>query len=99
ITLGSIPGLENGWRLESVVDQVTGQIGIALYSTTPITSSQAGSLVNMTFNILPGALVPTTAAELANAATLNGHFFSTQVADSEGLFVLSPGLNRLVIRW
>jgi len=97
ITLGSIPDLGSGWHLVSVVDQVTGQIGIDLYSTTAITATQGGSLVNMTFHIVPGALVPTTAVQLVHGVTPNGHWFTTQIADSEGQFVLTRGLDRLVI--
>src|ERR1700730_7707863 len=50
ITLGSIPSLGEGWHLTSVVDQVTGQIGIILYSTTPITATEAASLANIDFH-------------------------------------------------
>jgi hypothetical protein len=98
ITLGSIPGLGIGWHLVSVVDQATGQIGIDLYSTTAITATQAGSLVNIVFHVLPGAFVPSAAVQLVNSAAPNGQWFSTEVADSEGQFKLSPGLDRLVIQ-
>jgi hypothetical protein len=37
-----------------VVDAATGQIGITLYSTTAITATQAGSLVNIAFHVVPG---------------------------------------------
>jgi hypothetical protein len=94
ITLGSIPGA--GWHLVSVVDQGTGQIGIDLYSTTPISATQAGSLVNIAYNVAPGASA--TALQLANSVTPNGRYFSTEVADDEGQYVLSPGINRLIIQ-
>jgi len=98
ITLGSIPGLGSGWHLVSVIDPVTGQIGIDLFSTTAITATQAGSLVNIAFHIMPGAYVPATAVQLVNGVTPNGHWFSTEVADGEGKFVLSPGMDRLMIQ-
>ena len=98
ITLGSIPGLGSGWHLVSVIDQVTGQIGIDLYSTTAITATQAGSLVNIAFHMVPGAYVPTTAVQLVNAVAPNGHWFSTEVADGDGQFVLSPGVDRLLVQ-
>src|SRR5262249_41576173 len=60
ITLGSIFGSGSGWHLVSVVDQATGQIGIDLYSTTPITAMQAGSLVNIVFHVAPGAAASAT---------------------------------------
>jgi hypothetical protein len=97
ITLGSIPGLGSGWHLVSVVDQATGQIGIDVYSTTPISGAQAGSLVNIAFHVLPGAAVPATAVQLVNSVAPKGRYFSTEVADDQGQYVLSPGMDRLVI--
>src|SRR5262245_65432642 len=98
ISLGSIPGLGSGWRLVSMIDQATGQIAIDLYSTTAITATQGGSLVNIAFHTLPGAYVAATAVQLVNSAAPNGWWFSTEVADGEGKFVLSPGLDRLVLQ-
>jgi hypothetical protein len=98
IILGSIPSLGQGWRLESVVDQMTGQIAIDLYSTTPITEAEAGSLVNITFHLLPEADTPATVVQLASSVRPDGHWFVTEVADGEGQFVLGPGVDRLVIR-
>jgi hypothetical protein len=103
ITLGSIPSSGTGWHLVSVVDQTTGQIGIDLYSTTPIAATQAGSLVNIVFHVVPGAGVPATAVQLVNSATPHGRYFGTEVADDQGQYVLSPGKDRLVVetglRW
>jgi hypothetical protein len=98
ITLGAIPSLGIGWHLVSVVDQATGQIGIDLYSTTAITSSQAGSLVNIIFHIMPGPSAPATVVQLVSAVAPQGQWFTTEVADSEGQFVLTPGLDRLMIQ-
>jgi hypothetical protein len=89
ITLGSIPASGSGWQLASVIDALTGQIAIDLYSTTAITQGQAGSLVNIDFHLMPGASVTATAVQLVNAASPNGQWFSTEVADGEGKFVLS----------
>jgi hypothetical protein len=97
ITLGSIPGTGTGWHLESLVDQATGQIGIDLYSTTPITGTQAGSLVNIAVHVVSGAAPPATAVQLVNAVMPNGRSFSTEVADDQGQYVLSPGTDRLVV--
>jgi hypothetical protein len=97
ITLGSIPSLGTGWHLVSLVDQATGQIGIDLYSTMAISATQAGSLVNINFHVVPGGSVPATAVQLVNSVTPNGRYFSTEVADDQGQYVLSPGLDRLVI--
>jgi N-acetylneuraminic acid mutarotase len=98
ITLGSIPGLGSNWHLVSVVDQATGQIGIDLYSTTAISAAQAGSLVNIAFHVVPGAAVPATSVQLVSAVTPNGRYFSTEVADDQGQYVLSPGVDQLIIQ-
>jgi hypothetical protein len=98
ITLGSIPSLGKGWQLKSVVDQATGQIGIELFSMTPIAADQAGSLVNIAFHVLPGASVPVTAVRLVNSVTANGQGFSTEVADDQGPFILGSGTDRLEAR-
>ncbi len=98
ITLGSLPGLGTGWHLNSVVDAVTGQIGIELYSQTPITANQAGSLVNIAFRVQPGQSVAATSVQLVSGGTPNGQHFSTVLADSQGGLVLGEGLDRIVIQ-
>src|SRR5205807_5713976 len=65
ITLGSFPGLD--WHLTSVVDAAKGQIGINLFSLTPISALQAGSLVNIAFHVLPGAPVAATTVQLVTS--------------------------------
>jgi hypothetical protein len=99
ITLGSIPGLGAGWQITSEVDAATGQIGINLINParTPITAMQAGSLVNIAFHVVPGAVVPATSVQLVNQVSPNGQRFLTDVDDSQGPLTLSPGLDRLVI--
>jgi hypothetical protein len=98
ITLGSIPSQGTGWRISSVVDAATGQIGITLYSTTPITATQAGSLVNIAFHVLPGATLSATSVQLVDSAMPNGQQFTTQVDDAQGQFILSSGADRLEVR-
>jgi hypothetical protein len=98
ITLGTISGLGSGWRMESVIDQVTGQIAIDLYSTAAITATQAGSLVNIAFHTVPGRAVPLTAVQLVRAVTPDGLWYSTEVADSTSQFTLAPGLDKLEIQ-
>jgi hypothetical protein len=97
ITLGSIPGQGTGWQLTSEVDQATGQIGIDLYSTKAITASQAGSLVNIAFHLVPGATPPATAIQLMSSVMPNNHQFETQVDDAQGRLVLTTGAYRIVI--
>ncbi len=104
ITLGSIPSQGTGWQLSAVVNQTTGQIGIQLYSLTPITATQAGSLVNIAFHVLGGEptgasqrVMPATTVQLVNAVMPNGRSFSTVLADSQGALILSPGVDRIML--
>jgi hypothetical protein len=103
ITLGSIPSLGQGWQLSSLVDQMTGQIVITLYSATPITDSHAGSLVNITFHVqartLSGAdMPPDTTVQLARSVMLDGQEFATQVDDTQGQLVLTSGVDQLAVK-
>lgn len=98
ITLGSIPAQGTGWQLSSVIDAAKGQIVIQIYSATPIGTAQPGSLVNIVFNVVPGALQTTTAVRLVDSATPNGQYFSTVLADSLSAMILSPGEDRLTIQ-
>ena len=97
ITLGSILSAGSGWQITSVVDQAKGQIGIQLYSATPITATQAGSLVNITFHVQPGAMVPASGVHLVNAAAPNGQWFGTVLADAQGGLILSPGVDQVLL--
>ncbi len=97
ITLGDLPGQESGWQIISVVDQASGQIGIQLYSPRSITATQAGSLVNITFHLNgePTGVSPQvmqSIIQLVNAATPNGQWFGTSLADAEGALILGPGI-------
>jgi hypothetical protein len=68
---------------------VTGQIGITLYSLTPITSNVAGSLVTIDFHAQPGAAVGTSSIQLAATVDPSGHgSYVTNVADSNGAMIL-----------
>ncbi len=97
ITLGNIPGLGTGWELTAEVDPTTGQIGIQLYGSAPITATQAGSLVNIAFHIVPGATVSSTMVNLVNSATPNGERFDTTLTDTQGGLILTEGVDRLMI--
>ena len=100
ITLGSIPSLGAGWQITAEVDAATGQIGIDLFNLarTPITSAQAGSLVNIAFHVVPGAAVPPTAVQLVSQVTPNGQRLVTEVDDDQGPLTLSPGMDRVVLQ-
>jgi hypothetical protein len=104
ITLGSIPSLGTGWQLTCVIDHTTGEIAITLYSTTPITVNNAGSLVNIAFHVDPAAETfrfadaPLRSVQLVNLVRVKGEQFVTQVDDAQGQYILSPGPNRLQFR-
>jgi hypothetical protein len=55
IHLGTVPASGTGWTLQSRIDAVTGQIGVVLFSTTPIQASDGGSLVTIDFHVQRGA--------------------------------------------
>jgi hypothetical protein len=97
ITLGTLAGLDDGWKLTSVIDPATGQIGIVIFGTTPLQTTQAGSLVNITFHVIPGTSAPATAVRLMSTTTAKGQAFTTQVDDAQGQLVLSPGADQVVI--
>ena len=52
VYLGTVPLSGSGWQVTAQVDPATGQIGIDLYSTTPIDSTVGGSLVTIDFHAL-----------------------------------------------
>jgi N-acetylneuraminic acid mutarotase len=97
ITLGSIPAAGAGWQLVSTIDPATGRIGIELFSTTPIVANFAGSLVNIAFHVSASTLAGATAVQLVSSLTIGGQFFSTQVDDGQGQFVVHPGVNRVLV--
>jgi hypothetical protein len=89
IHLGSIPQAGNGWTLTSAVDDVTGQIGITLWSLTPIASNLAGSLVTIDFYAQPGAAMQMSSISLAASVEPAGQgAYMTNVADTNGAMIL-----------
>ena len=73
------------------MDAATGQIGIYLFNLegTPITATQAGSLVNIEFHVVAGASVPATSVQLVSQVTTNGRLLVTEVDDDQGPLTLS----------
>jgi hypothetical protein len=90
VRLGTIPESGSGWTLRTQVDSSTGQIGIELYSTRPIASSAGGSLVEITFHVLPGAMPGATAVQLVGSTQVDGQTIRTAVDDDQGAYTLSP---------
>jgi regulation of enolase protein 1 (concanavalin A-like superfamily) len=96
IQLGSIPQAGSGWTLTSAVDARTGQIGITLWSLTPISSNLAGNLVTINFHAQPGAAAGTSSIQLAASVNPNGQgAYVTNVADSNGALILGVALTNL----
>jgi hypothetical protein len=90
--LGSIPQAGSGWTLTSSVDVVSGQIGITLYSLTPIASNLTGSLVTIDFHARPGPAVGTSSIQLAASVNPNDQgSYLTNVADTNGAMNLGIG--------
>jgi autotransporter-associated beta strand protein len=91
VHLGSIPSSGNGWTLTSSVDNSSGQLGIVLYSLSPITAPAGGSLVTIDFHVRTAA--PLGVGTIALAATVdpNGLLVHTGVADEQGAMTLSQG--------
>jgi uncharacterized repeat protein (TIGR01451 family) len=79
------------WSIIPTIDQATGQIGIALSSSTPISPSVGGILVMITFH--PTSTISGWAPfELVASATPNGQYVATELEDAQGSFLLSPAL-------
>jgi hypothetical protein len=88
VQLGTLPQSGSGWRLTTAVS-ATGQIGVDLFSPTPIQTTDAGSLVTITLHVLDTAPVGTTALSLVPQVNPKGpRAFQTEVADAQGAFVL-----------
>jgi hypothetical protein len=91
IHLGSVPLSGSGWQLVVVVDPVTGQIGITLYSMTAITAQTGGNLVTIDFHVQSGAALGTTPVTLVDSVSPAGSsVVRTGVADIQGDYTLSP---------
>jgi autotransporter-associated beta strand protein len=88
IHLGSVLAAGSGWNLVSTIDP-TGQIVIALSSTTPITSTTGGSLVMIDFHAL-GSTSDPAAIGLVASASPYGQYFATSLQDAQGTFTLTP---------
>ncbi len=52
IKLGTVPSAGSGWQLGVAINPAAGEIGITLFSTTPIQSTAGGSLVAITMDIV-----------------------------------------------
>src|SRR5262249_15433329 len=91
IRLGTVPASGTGWRLQTAVNAVTGQIGITLFSVTPIAVSAPGSLVTIDFHVLDGAAARATPINLVGAVNADGRRLVVRALDdSMGQLLLHP---------
>jgi hypothetical protein len=89
IHLGSVPASGSGWTIHSVVNPLTGEIGIDLWSPTPIATDIGGSLVTIDLHALDSAVAGVTAINLTDRVMPDAvHTFETQLADGLGLLTL-----------
>ena len=88
------------WTIVPTIDQATGQIAIALSSSTPISSSIGGSLVTIDFHFEgvrgQGSGVSADASRLGlirlvTSATPHGQLVTTELEDAQGAFTLTMG--------
>jgi hypothetical protein len=93
IRLGSLLATGNGWTLTPTINPTTGEIAIALASSTPILGSIGGSLVTIDFHPVAGvpAAAVSTAISLVSWVNPTGtQVVLTELADAQGTFTLSP---------
>jgi uncharacterized repeat protein (TIGR03803 family) len=95
IHLGSLLAEGTGWSVVPTINQVTGEIALALSSTSPITSTQSGSLVVIDFHPIPGTSTPVANAPgspiaLVYAVNPTGNqVVTTELEDAQGTFTLT----------
>ena len=91
VQLGSVPAGGSGWKLQSVVDQAAGQIGVTIWSPAVKDSSVAGSLVTIKFHQSGLAAAGTTTIDLVGSVDPDGlGVIRTQVNDDQGPYTLTP---------
>jgi hypothetical protein len=80
----------SGWRMTPTIDAATGQIAIALSSSTPIANAMGGSLVTIDFHQIVGRVANPSAINLVASVNLNGQVIGTELEDAQGTFTLTP---------
>ncbi|HYV37279.1 MAG TPA: cohesin domain-containing protein, partial [Gemmataceae bacterium] len=93
VHLGTLPTSGGGWKLQAVVNAQTGEIGIDLFSPTPIVNASGGSLVTLTLHVLPGAPSGASGINLVRAVNPTGQRqFVTTASDAAGPYILHPAV-------
>jgi hypothetical protein len=77
------------WIVIPTIDQATGQLGIALSGSTPVTSTLAGSLVTIDFHQV-GRMANPSSIALVASVNPGGQLFTTELEDAQGTFILTP---------
>jgi hypothetical protein len=91
VELGTLPLSGSGWRLQTAINTQTGEIGIDLFSNTPIATTAGGSLVTIALHVRPDAASGSTGLMLVNAVNPTGQrAYQTTVSDVQGPFILHP---------
>ena len=93
VSIGTLPEEGTGWQMQVSVNQRTGQIGIELYSNTPIQSMAGGSLVTIAMQVIgtpPAGAAPITIVPFVDP-TGGMRVYDTQVSDAQGAYVLHYG--------
>ncbi len=90
IKLGTVPSSGSGWQLGVAINPETGEIGINLFSTTPIQSAAGGSLVTITLHARGMATVGQAALTLVDEVNPTGlRSYQTGLADGQGALAVS----------
>jgi uncharacterized repeat protein (TIGR03803 family) len=90
VHLGSVLAASTGWVLQVSINPITGEIGIALSSTTPIAQPLGGSLVTIDFHPIDGASGVPAIALVASVNPTGQQVITTELEDAQGAFTLTP---------
>ncbi len=86
----------SGWQLTTMVNAQTGEIGIDIFSNSPIQTTLGGSLVSITMHVRDTAPAGSTGLTLVNQVNPTGQrVFTTTVSDGNGAFVLHTAMTAL----
>jgi hypothetical protein len=92
--LGTVPLAGSGWQLGAAIDPDTGEIGINLFSITPIQSRAGGSLVLITLQALASAPAGQGGLRLVPEVNPTGlRIYRTALADSQGALVVHVAMD------
>jgi autotransporter-associated beta strand protein len=89
VRLGSVLQAGSGWSVVPTIDPATGQIAIALSSSTAISSSVGGSLVTIDFHQV-GRTASPSSISLVSSVNIQGQVVATVLEDAVGSFILTP---------